>query len=50
MLLHQMWDGRKRTKKNYLQGAAFNLAALFAIILIIVTPLEPAFATVANRH
>jgi RHS repeat-associated protein len=47
-LFHLAWEKRKRGSNNRFRRAAFNLAALFLIILTLIVPLEPAFAQSAD--
>ena len=44
MIGHRMWDQGKGIRTIYSRRAAFNLAAFFLTLLIVIIPLEPAFA------
>ena len=44
MLLRRIGDGRRGPKSNSLRRAAFDLAVLFLTALIVLAPLEPAYA------
>ena len=44
MLLHRTGDRGEGAKNNSLRRAAYSVAALFLMVLIVMVPLEPAFA------